>query len=187
VAVKTGELAAKTNAVAQVTGELARDTVDASRWADQHHQEQFSPIVVWDVARCEYRAASTTGTGSTSRGVYITGDLRNIGGGPAMNIKAFVEMGGYKSDPNKPLQLGTLAAGEGRIDYNRSILDVYGFDVFDSVGGAEGPFTITIWAMSQFGTLIESKMVKTDLKKRTEAVFTRTPIKERVLPTSRSG
>lgn len=180
VAEKTGELATKTNDVALQTAALAKDTVDASRWADRHHQEQFSPIVVWDVTRCEYILASGGGGSGIPR-LDIDGALRNIGGGPALNIKAFVSMGGYETNPNEPIQLGFLGASETREVCRARITDDPRLGAFGTVSRTFGPYTITLWAWSQFGTMVESKMICTDIARRPEALFTPTKIQPRTL------
>jgi len=177
----TASLFRATRDVAVKTGELASDTVDASHWADRHHQEQFSQIVVWEISRCEYMRARGSGN-STTREILIEGALRNVGGGPALNIKAFLEMPPFKSDENHPMRLGLLAAGESRTNFMFWLRDDPNLTAFLDADRSTGPFTVKIWSWSQFGALIESRMVCKDTALGVTAEFDPTKIQKRSLP-----
>ena len=176
--VATGALAIYTALLFRATSDVAKDTLDASRWADRHHQEQFSPIVIWDVDWCEYYVAREMGT-SPRPTLGISGSLRNIGSGPALNVRAFVKMAQYETDENRPIELGFIAPGENRS--TRVDIRDPGLAIFGDVEKSSGPFTIKIWAFSQFGTLIECKMILDELGKRPRAEFSPTTMKTRQL------
>ncbi len=108
----------KTAESAQRTADLANDTVQANRPADLHHQEALMPYVV---AEGRFYATGRQGTavpgGDFHRITFqFGGKLTNLGGGPALNVRAWLtaDLSWVHQDP-KPLE--TLATNERREEH----------------------------------------------------------------------
>lgn len=103
----TGLLAWKTSQLHEATKNLAKDTVDASKLSDQHHQESLSAICIITEVKA-------------SRGVNGTCNLeftvQNVGSGPALGVSPRVVAEGDNfrmGSPHGTFQY-SLAAGRER-------------------------------------------------------------------------
>ena len=75
VAEQTHALARETHKLAEQTAALARETLEASKLADQHHQESLMPLIVFDgPVTCE-----DSNAGQGFRNVAVRGKVRNNG------------------------------------------------------------------------------------------------------------
>jgi hypothetical protein len=81
--IATSVLAWKTWQLHDATKELAKDTVEGSKLADQHHQESLSPVCVIEKAEC---VKTSSPGGETRYGINLI--VRNIGAGPALTVIA---------------------------------------------------------------------------------------------------
>jgi hypothetical protein len=113
--VATVWLAIFTGRLNAATVGLAKDTVDASKLADRHHQESLLPIVQW-LGRANIFPPS-----GGSIELTFEGDLENVGPGPALNVVAELRIHTFLYDKatGNEFHLPTLAPG-GSIPYKFS-------------------------------------------------------------------
>lgn len=139
IAAATVSLAIFTGKLFGATALVAKESLDALKWADRHHQERLSPVVVWDaklnVKNVQDMAGNLTGL------KRFHGDLTNVGGGPAFNILAVLDGQTYN--------LGALAAGQKDIGRTAEF-SCSPFAVGTDLNYVA--YTLTIQAQSQFGT-----------------------------------
>jgi hypothetical protein len=88
LAIFTAFLFFATLAVASRTADVAADTVTASQQADTHHQESLTPIVVFKPGLIRLLNARIDIFPNAAVG---EGRLRNVGAGPAMNVRMTVQ------------------------------------------------------------------------------------------------
>ena len=96
VALSTQALAKATSALSNETRDLAKETVRASRMAEQHHQEQFAPLVFPRLNLRVTGIALEENEGHGRAQLYFSGVVQNAGNGTAVNIEMTVTLIGFE-------------------------------------------------------------------------------------------
>lgn len=150
--IATIALAAYTARLFRSTRDLAKDTLQASKYSDRHHQESLTPCVVIDGIQAILSRSSPNET----LGIY--GALRNVGTGPALNIKVILHVDDLDL-LESVIEAGSLKPG-GDFE-NRLKFDVRTGEKHPYSAGVALPFLVRINYLNIFGQLASTLYIGT--------------------------
>jgi len=170
------------------TFRLVRRTVDGSRLLDKHHQESLAPFLIFDNLHVIPRSSSRRADRSAppyllEQQFTIWGTLRNIGGGPAAQIKFMLDYSGHIL--HEPKSVLNAIGAQSQLDI---IVDVY-LPVYQPLGTEEiaayiPSYELIVSYNSVFNTTRTTKYNKNrndpEISEETSPVIIDTRLKSRI-------
>ncbi len=174
------------------TRNLASETADSMRLADRHHQESLAPLIVArDLGVTPGSSRHNIDGGSDwAQQILVTGRIKNIGNGPALQI--FAELSFAGCAPEEPVRFNALAPDED-LGLNNSDFNVLlppGSELplraEELLPGREAkPWTFTVSYETPFGMVRRSKYEHVPYAQESHEVLEAVPIS--IDPSRRPG